>query len=463
MVDFDVMAANEVEDWVPRPGTVIDNRYQLEAVVGNGTMGAVVAARHLALDRRVAIKFLRPERAGDPTALDRFLQEASAASRIRSDHVVRVHDVGATERGIPFMAMELLDGIDLEKLAARGPLSIQLAADCVLQAAEALAEAHVAGIIHRDIKPSNLFLTQRPDGSLLVKVLDFGISKLAPERGGDPSLTATQAVIGSPAYMAPEQIRTSKYVTGKVDVWALGVVLFEILTTRLPFDGDTVGSVLAAVTMLPPAPLRALRPDAPERVEAAVLACLEKDPAARATLGDLAVLLRPFASPVGVVSADRVARICGAPVAGFHASQSMAPAPPSVLPPPPLGPAAGTAPARPQHLGIFLVGAGLLALLVMTVVVALPRRAAAPARRRAFGRGRPRAGARAPEPLGVGAGRRDGDDDRGAAGERPGAAGAPPSADAPQAAPLRARGSGQAERGRRGAGALSARGQRRCE
>ncbi|MBX3225396.1 MAG: serine/threonine protein kinase, partial [Labilithrix sp.] len=373
MVDFDVMAANEVEDWVPRPGTVIDNRYQLEAVVGNGTMGAVVAARHLALDRRVAIKFLRPERAGDPTALDRFLQEASAASRIRSDHVVRVHDVGATERGIPFMAMELLDGIDLEKLAARGPLSIQLAADCVLQAAEALAEAHVAGIIHRDIKPSNLFLTQRPDGSLLVKVLDFGISKLAPERGGDPSLTATQAVIGSPAYMAPEQIRTSKYVTGKVDVWALGVVLFEILTTRLPFDGDTVGSVLAAVTMLPPAPLRALRPDAPERVEAAVLACLEKDPAARATLGDLAVLLRPFASPVGVVSADRVARICGAPVAGFHASQSMAPAPPSVLPPPPLGPAAGTAPARPQHLGIFLVGAGLLALLVMTVVVALPR------------------------------------------------------------------------------------------
>ncbi|MBX3262894.1 MAG: serine/threonine protein kinase, partial [Labilithrix sp.] len=320
MVDFDgATARHAVDAWVPRPGTVVDGRYELQTVVGVGTMGAVVAARHRMLDRRVAIKFLRPERAGDPTALERFHQEASAASRIRSDHVVRVHDVGVTERGIPFMAMELLEGVDLEALAARGPLALPLAADCILQAAEALAEAHVAGVVHRDIKPSNLFLTERPDGSVLLKVLDFGISKLAPERGGDPSLTATQAVIGSPAYMAPEQIRTSKYVTGKADVWALGIVLFEVLTTKLPFEGDTVGSVLAAVTMLPPASLRALRPDLPERVEAAVLACLEKDPAARATLGDLAAALRPFASPLGVVSAERVARICGGPAGAGHA------------------------------------------------------------------------------------------------------------------------------------------------
>lgn len=381
MVDFDgATARHAVDAWVPRPGTVVDGRYELQTVVGVGTMGAVVAARHRMLDRRVAIKFLRPERAGDPTALERFHQEASAASRIRSDHVVRVHDVGVTERGIPFMAMELLEGVDLEALAARGPLALPLAADCILQAAEALAEAHVAGVVHRDIKPSNLFLTERPDGSVLLKVLDFGISKLAPERGGDPSLTATQAVIGSPAYMAPEQIRTSKYVTGKADVWALGIVLFEVLTTKLPFEGDTVGSVLAAVTMLPPASLRALRPDLPERVEAAVLACLEKDPAARATLGDLAAAIRPFASPLGVVSAERVARICGGPAGAGHAgaghsgaASSRAPAALAASSRPP-APRDDRAPApRTPHLGLFVVGAGLLALLVMTIVVALPR------------------------------------------------------------------------------------------
>lgn len=374
MVDLAPPPHLRVEDWVPRPGIVIDGRYRIEAVVGIGTMGAVVAARHLVLDRRIAIKFLRPDRAVDPTAVERFRQEASAASRIRTDHVVRIHDIGVTDEGLPFMAMELLEGIDLEKLTQRGPLSIQLAADCVLQAAEALAEAHVEGIVHRDIKPSNLFLTRRPDGSRWLKVLDFGISKLAPERGGDPSLTSTQAVIGSPAYMAPEQIRTSKYVTAKVDVWALGVVLFEILTARLPFEGDTVGSVLAAVTMLPPASLRALRPDVSERVEAVVLACLEKDPAARATLGDLAAGLRPFATPFGIVSADRVARICGT-----SARTSLAP------PPPPMPvrrepgitaqvPVRVSVAPGPSRIGLFIVGAGLLALLAMIVVVSLSQR-----------------------------------------------------------------------------------------
>ncbi len=374
MVDLAPPPHLRVEDWVPRPGIVIDGRYRVEAVVGIGTMGAVVAARHLVLDRRVAIKFLRPDRAVDPTAVERFRQEASAASRIRTDHVVRIHDIGVTDEGLPFMAMELLEGIDLEKLTQRGPLSIQLAADCILQAAEALAEAHVEGIVHRDIKPSNLFLTRRPDGSRWLKVLDFGISKLAPERGGDPSLTSTQAVIGSPAYMAPEQIRTSKYVTAKADVWALGVVLFEILTTRLPFEGDTVGSVLAAVTMLPPRSLRALRPDVSERVEAAVLACLEKDPAGRATLGDLAAGLRPFATPLGIESADRVARICGT------SARSSLPPP---APPVPVHrepgitaqvPVRASAVPGPSRIGLFIVGAGLLALLAMIVVVSLSQR-----------------------------------------------------------------------------------------
>jgi eukaryotic-like serine/threonine-protein kinase len=366
----DTAAPPTLEDWVPRPGSVIAGRYRVESCVGSGTMGAVVAARHLVLEHRVAVKLLHPERALDPTALERFRQEATAASRIRSDHVVRIDDVGATDGGLPFMAMELLEGIDLEKLTERGPLAIQLACDCILQAAEALAEAHVHGIVHRDIKPSNLFLTERPDGSPLLKVLDFGISKLAPERGGDPSLTATQAVIGSPAYMAPEQIRTSKYVNAKADVWALGVVLFEILSQKLPFDGDTVGSVLAAVTMLPPASLRSYRPDVPERAEAAVLACLEKDPAARATLGDVASALRPFASPAGVVSADRVARICGPGAAVLPAS----------MPPPPVAESTTSSTPRASRLGLVLSGAGLLVLLAMTIVLALPKRAPPTAR-----------------------------------------------------------------------------------
>ena len=372
MVELALPADLRVEDWVPWPGTVIDGRYRIEAVVGIGTMGAVVAARHLVLDCRVAIKFLRPDRAVDPTAVERFRQEASAASRIRTDHVVRIHDVGVTDEGLPYMVMELLEGSDLEKLAQRGPLSIQLAVDCVLQASEALAEAHVGGIVHRDIKPANLFVTAaprrlRPDQGPRLRHLEA-----RDRRGGDPSLTSTQAVIGSPAYMSPEQIRTAKYVDRQADVWALGVILFEILTTRLPFEGDTVGSVLAAVTMLPPASLRALRPDVSERVEAAVLACLEKDPAARATLGDLAAGLRPFATPLGIESADRVARICGTST-------------PSSLPPPqiPARREPGTTARVPvrasvapgaSRLGLFIVGAGLLALLAMVVVVALSQR-----------------------------------------------------------------------------------------
>jgi serine/threonine-protein kinase len=367
-----------VEAWVPRPSEIIDGRYRIEEIVGIGTMGAVVAARHLALDRRIAIKFLRPERARDQTALDRFNQEAIAASRIRSDHVVRILDVGTTPSGVPFMAMELLEGSDLEKLVEKGPLPIALAVDCILQAAEVLAEAHVAGIIHRDIKPSNLFLAKGSDELPVLKVLDFGISKLAAEWGGDPTLTETQSMIGSPAYMAPEQVRTSKYVTAKVDVWALGVVLFELLTTKLPFDGDTLGAVLAALTVEPPRALRPLRADVPEAVEYAVFACLEKDPMRRATLGELAALLRPFASSAAaLVSADRVARIsAGASPSG--------PPPPSLasgsVPHVPSmsysAPPALAAPAR-SRLPLILLAVGLVVVLATSIAFGLARRRSA--------------------------------------------------------------------------------------
>ncbi|MDF2692696.1 MAG: serine/threonine protein kinase, partial [Labilithrix sp.] len=296
------------DGWIPRPGDIIAGRYEVERNIGGGGMGSVVAARHRQLDERVAVKFLHPRLADDVANVERFVREAKAASRIKTEHVIRVHDIGTTEDGLPFIVMELLEGIDLAHLAARGPVPIALAVDCTLQAAEALAEAHAVGIIHRDIKPSNLWLSQRKDGTPLVKVLDFGISKLATTEG-DAKLTETQAVFGSPSYMSPEQIRSAKRVDHRTDIWALGVVLYELLTTQLPFDADNVPGVLAAVTADDPRPLRSLRADVPATLEAVIFACLVKDPARRATLAELTAGLRPFASPAGVISADRVNRI----------------------------------------------------------------------------------------------------------------------------------------------------------
>ena len=275
-------------------------------------MGAVLAAKHVQLDEPVALKFLHPRLAADGASVERLFREARAASRIKTEHVVRVYDVGATERGLPFIAMEMLQGTDLARLVARGPLPIALAVDCVLQAAEALAEAHAEGIVHRDVKPSNLWLSQRRDGTPLVKVLDFGISKLT-SAGEDAKLTDTRAIFGSPSYMSPEQIRSAKNVDHRTDVWALGIVLYELFAGRVPFDADNVAGVLAAVTADPAPPLRPARADVPPQLEAAVLSCLVKDPARRVSLHDLVRALRPFASPAGLISADRAERI-GKPV-----------------------------------------------------------------------------------------------------------------------------------------------------
>lgn len=287
-------------------------RYRVLRVIGRGGMGAVVAAEHVTLGEAFAIKFLHPKLARDSASVERFFREAKAATRIKSEHVVRVLDVGQTEAGIPFIVMELLSGADLGQVLARGPLGVCDAVDFLLQAGEALAEAHAAGIVHRDLKPSNLWLAARPDGSPLVKVLDFGISKLSAHAPGDPKLTETQSTFGSPTYMSPEQIRSAKKVDHRTDVWALGVVLHELLTGKLPFEADTVSGVLAAVSADPPVPLRALRPDAPPEVEAAILACLQKDLSRRCgSVAELASLLAPFASQHGKISADRISRIGG--------------------------------------------------------------------------------------------------------------------------------------------------------
>ncbi len=276
------------------PGAVIAGKYVVERLLGKGGMGVVVAARHLQLREEVALKFLHVEMARKPALVIRFDREARAAARIKSEHVARVLDVGTMEDGVPFIVMEMLSGSDLHRLsAARGPLPWNEAALYVAQACDAVAEAHRYGIVHRDLKPANLFLTHRADGSPLVKVLDFGISKMAEE--GAEELTATTDVLGSPLYMSPEQIESPKDVDARADVWALGAILYKLLSGRAAFAAATAGSSLAKIVKDAPPPLHPQRPDVPPELEALVMRCLEKDLNNRVqTVVELARALQPF-------------------------------------------------------------------------------------------------------------------------------------------------------------------------
>jgi len=297
------------------PGSVVAGKFRIERVLGEGGMGIVLAAHHLHLGRMVAIKLLKPDALAHKDIVARFANEARSASRIQSEHVARVLDVGALDTGEPYMVMEYLEGCDLSKyVRQRGPLKIDEAVDHLLQACEALAEAHVAGIVHRDLKPANLYLTRRADGSNCVKVLDFGISKaaLSPDQPSSQGMTQTSSVLGTPGYMAPEQLRSSKHVDARTDIWSLGVILHELLTGRLAFQGSTVPEIYAAILASPPDSLRSVRPDAPPQLEALILRCLEKDPARRfSNVGELAGAMIHFASPAGRISAERIGRITG--------------------------------------------------------------------------------------------------------------------------------------------------------
>jgi serine/threonine-protein kinase len=307
-----------------RTGEILAGKYEVERVLGTGGMGVVVSAHHVHLKQRVALKLLLPELATNGEVVTRFVREAQNASTIRSEHVVRVTDVGLLPSGAPYMVMEHLEGKDLAHvLIGAGKLPIGLAVDYLLQAMEALAEAHQAGIVHRDLKPSNLFLTERADGSPLIKVLDFGISKVTRTDGdqSSKSLTRTSGLIGSPLYMSPEQIRSSKNVDARTDVWSLGVILYEHLTGKSPFWGEEVNGVLAAIVADEPVPLRQLRSDAPRELEAVVSKCLAKKPEARyQSVGTLARALAPFGSQAAALSVERVVgvlerRTSGVPLA----------------------------------------------------------------------------------------------------------------------------------------------------
>ena len=316
------------------PGEILAGKYRVDRVLGIGGMGVVVAATHVQLDERVAIKFLLPEALESADTVARFAREARAAVKIKNEHVARVSDVGTLADGSPYMVMEYLEGKDLSAvLAERGPLPIVEAVDYILQGMEAIAEAHSLGIVHRDIKPSNLFLTRSSDGRALVKVLDFGISKYDGVGAmNQASLTRTSSIMGSPLYMAPEQMVSTREVDPRADVWALGVVLYELLARHAPFLGQSMTELCARILQEPPAPLRMTRPDVGAELENVILRCLQKDRSHRyASVADFAVGLAPFAPPHAHASIDRIVRLVGgasAAPASYAATAFSAGAPP---------------------------------------------------------------------------------------------------------------------------------------
>jgi serine/threonine protein kinase len=294
-----------------REGDVLADKYRIETVLGIGGMGVVVAARHVLLDEKVAIKFLLPEMLANHEAVARFEREARAAVRIKSEHVARVLDVGHLPNGAPYMVMEFLDGGDLSSwLKQRGPLSVEQSLDFVLQACVAVADAHALGIIHRDLKPANLFCVRRSDGQLNIKVLDFGISKINDLNASGMSVTKTSSMMGSPQYMSPEQMRSSKNVDVRTDIWALGVVLFELIVGRPPFVADSVTELAIKIAMEPSPHMSALRSDVPEGLDKVILKCLAKVLNERyQNVAELAWALLPFAPKRATGSVERIAAI----------------------------------------------------------------------------------------------------------------------------------------------------------
>ncbi|MGH7298374.1 MAG: serine/threonine-protein kinase [Polyangiaceae bacterium] len=291
-------------------GQVIDGKYAIEDTIAEGGIGVVVRATHTGLGQRVAIKYLKPRALRDPALVERFEREGRLAARITSEHVVRVQDVGRLPEAGPYMVMEYLVGRDLGSIVDEGPMPIPRAVDYMLQACDALAEAHALRIVHRDIKPDNLFLAQRPSNTAILKIIDFGISKVVRNNDASGSWrkqTGHQERFGTPLYMSPEQLRSVADVDQRTDVWSLGVVLFELVTGSAPFDGDDVPQLSASILTAAPRALGAFLPDAPQGLDSVILRCLEKDPARRfRNVGELAQALSPYGTPEG---SSRVIRI----------------------------------------------------------------------------------------------------------------------------------------------------------
>jgi serine/threonine-protein kinase len=300
-----VVSDSDLEELDP----ALSAKYQIVSKLGQGGVGRVLLARNLHLKSVVAIKLLAVQ-ATDSAA--RLVREARAVAALRSQHVARVIDVEVPANGAPFIVMEYLRGRDLAQLiAVGGALPAPVAVDYMMQALEALAEAHTGGIVHRDLKPANLFAAEDVAEGTCIKVLDFGLAKYTSHHDtSSGAITESGSILGTPSYMAPEQFLDAQQADARSDVWALGATLFELLSGVPPFRGASLPQLYAAVMHGPIPDVRALRPTLPEGLAAVVNACLTRDPAGRyATALDLATALAPFGSAAAVRYLERVRRI----------------------------------------------------------------------------------------------------------------------------------------------------------
>ena len=292
---------------MPRAGDVVAGKYRIEEIIGEGGMGAVFAATHVLTGKRVALKWMLPELAADEGAKQRFMREAQAAGRLDHPNVVDIYDVGEHD-GSTFLVMEYLQGETLSAASARGNMHARDVIRLLIPAIRGVGAAHRVGVVHRDLKPDNIFLCRAPDGSYREpKVLDFGISKVAASEGQqlNPRLTRTGAVMGTPYYMSPEQIRGLDELDHRTDVYAFGVILYEALTGRVPFEADTYSALILEIATGTPKRLRELRPELPHSLEAVVAKAMAREPSDRyPDVESLARALEPFAHASGF-SADR--------------------------------------------------------------------------------------------------------------------------------------------------------------
>ena len=303
-------SVTEIRDWDGvGEGTLIAGKYRIEKLIARGGMGVLYRAWQPLIARNVAIKIVRPELMTRTDAPARFLREARVLAQLRTEHVCKVLDAGALDDGLPYMVLEYLEGDDLRNvLNATGRFEIPRAVDLVLQVTQALAEAHALGIVHRDVKPENLFLLHDVSGMERIKLLDFGICQTAsnaarirmPQQADDYGL-------GSPHYMAPEQISAPHAFDPRLDIWSLGVVLYELISGDPPFDGADVTAICAQVLGREPASLREVRADLPRGLEHVVARCLSKSPQDRyADVAELALALAPYGSAAARESSARV-------------------------------------------------------------------------------------------------------------------------------------------------------------
>ncbi|NUP11151.1 MAG: serine/threonine protein kinase [Polyangiaceae bacterium] len=258
-------------------GDLIQSRYRLNRLLGSGASGSVWAAKNELIDRDVALKIMRPDVAEDAVALQRFFNEAKASGRVRSSSIVEILDLGQAEDGSPFLVFELLDGEGLDaRLQREGTLEAEFAAEVFVSVAKALDLAHSQGIIHRDLKPANIFLHRDPEGNTIAKILDFGISKIF-ETNNNFTLTRTGTVVGSPAYMAPEQASGREDLDGRADVWSMGVVMYETLSGTLPHEAPNYNALMVRILTQDVDPLITRKPALPAALCTVVDTCLRRD------------------------------------------------------------------------------------------------------------------------------------------------------------------------------------------